>query len=55
LWRAAVVNPQCGQISRRRRSRTSTTTRSGSKATSVTLTPSSCSSMSNAVVTRTVM
>jgi hypothetical protein len=50
-----VVQPQCGQTSRRRRNLTPTMTWSAVNSTPVTLTPGRASSMLNAVVTRTVM
>ncbi|CAN5909222.1 hypothetical protein BH23ACT10_BH23ACT10_20590 [soil metagenome] len=55
LCRARVVHPQCGQISRRRRSRTSTVTAWSSllNSTALTQTPARSSSRLNMVVART--
>ena len=53
-FRARVAYPHSGQTSRRRRSATSTTIRSGSKRTLLTHTPDRRRSLENAVVTRTL-
>ena len=53
-FRDRVEYPHSGQTSRRRRSATSTTTRSGSKRTFLTHTPGRRRSLENAVVTRTL-